>query len=601
MNMLKKVRIKNFKSIKDSGDIEFTDKIYILAGQNESGKSSILEAISTFETEEFDSDTLNFEEENQENRVQEMSVEFIINEKEKDNFITKIISEFNNEFSDNEDGVDLFSNTSILEKITKYTITKKYNHDTEELEVDINDEVLNFIKGSLSKVKREYSEENGEVVEREEYIIDIEENIGKIAQIFFNNSPKIILFNEFADLLPDRILVDDLRNNNSKAKGYNAVRNLEKILNRNFVQISDLESIRRRSVVDMEKENLSRMFSESWRQRIHSNGKLNIVFWIEPKNEDGAAKDYVYFSIETKNNVLLEPRKRSKGMIWFLSMWLELKAKEVLDNMVLLFDEPGQHLHIKAHQDIILLFDELVGHGHQIVYSTHFPSLINTKELNRIGLVVNSDEKGTIIEGLTTSEINTEYKRDALQPIAEAMGLYPVNDFSILRDKNIILEGLSDFYYFSAMKLLLGIKDDFHFIPGVGIKGEHAYPLILFSIGYGLDWLLIMDKGENSENTFNFLKEKLFDNDADEVEKKITFINDDEVENMFTLKDFKLVDDKIKIDTTKRPIDAVRNRKMIFSRKFYQLVVDKKIKEKDLSKKSIENFRNIFKWIKENI
>ena len=47
---LKKFRIKNFKSIADSGDCYLTDTITILAGKNESGKTSILEALEDFDT-----------------------------------------------------------------------------------------------------------------------------------------------------------------------------------------------------------------------------------------------------------------------------------------------------------------------------------------------------------------------------------------------------------------------------------------------------------------------------------------------------------------------------------------------------------------------
>ena len=48
---LKKFRIKNFKSITDSGDCYLTDTITILAGKNESGKTSILEALEDFDTD----------------------------------------------------------------------------------------------------------------------------------------------------------------------------------------------------------------------------------------------------------------------------------------------------------------------------------------------------------------------------------------------------------------------------------------------------------------------------------------------------------------------------------------------------------------------
>ncbi len=49
---LKKFRIKNYKSIADSGDCYLTDTVTIFAGKNESGKTSILEALEDFDTDE---------------------------------------------------------------------------------------------------------------------------------------------------------------------------------------------------------------------------------------------------------------------------------------------------------------------------------------------------------------------------------------------------------------------------------------------------------------------------------------------------------------------------------------------------------------------
>ena len=44
MNIFK-IKIKNYKSIKDSGEVEIDDKIMAFIGQNNAGKSAILDAI----------------------------------------------------------------------------------------------------------------------------------------------------------------------------------------------------------------------------------------------------------------------------------------------------------------------------------------------------------------------------------------------------------------------------------------------------------------------------------------------------------------------------------------------------------------------------
>jgi len=48
---LKKFRIKNYKSIKDSDWCWLASDVTTLAGKNESGKSGILEALRDFDTD----------------------------------------------------------------------------------------------------------------------------------------------------------------------------------------------------------------------------------------------------------------------------------------------------------------------------------------------------------------------------------------------------------------------------------------------------------------------------------------------------------------------------------------------------------------------
>src|SRR3989344_3074391 len=51
---LKSFKIKNYKSIQDTGEVKLdTGRIAIFAGQNESGKSAMLEALNAFEQASF--------------------------------------------------------------------------------------------------------------------------------------------------------------------------------------------------------------------------------------------------------------------------------------------------------------------------------------------------------------------------------------------------------------------------------------------------------------------------------------------------------------------------------------------------------------------
>jgi predicted ATPase len=589
--MIKTTNIKNFKSIKDSGKISFTDKIFVLAGQNESGKSSILEALSAYENEKFERDTLNFEEEQSGNLQQEVSCVYTIENKD---FFDELIEIIKEEFSIKEE--DFFVKSK-LKTITEYTITKIFDHTDNTLSVSIDSPAFSLLRASLKTKGLVETTETGEEVKTKPQIFDIDEKQNEIAKIFFRVSPQIILFNTFSDLLPDKILISDLEKKNTKAEGYNAVKNLEGLLDKDFVSISKLQRTHKSSTTSIEVENLSSKFQKAWKQRIYDDGDLKIGFEIENENVAGQAIPTVFFSIQTKDNVLLEPRKRSKGMIWFLSAWLDLKAREDGISLVILYDEPGLYLHVKAHKDILGLFNELIKKGHQVVYSTHSPSLIDTSSLYNIGLVLNTKEIGTIVEGLTTSKINTDYKQDALQPVAEAMGLEPLKDFSVLSKKNVLLEGLSDFWYFQAMAKILGKTMEYKFVPGIGIKGNHIYHLISFCIGYGLGWVLVMDNGVNPQNTRNNLQKDIFDDDISQTNEKIKLVPVSEIEDMFSIDDLRLVDNKIKNTENKKPSAIIGHRKIVFARDFARKSANGEITKVNLTKTTVKNFEEIFDWI----
>ena len=591
--MIKKVIIKNYKSIKDSGDISFSENIFVLAGQNESGKSSILEALSAYENEDFERDSLNFEEEKSGNLIQEISCTYSVDNTEE--FVDSLIEKVRKSFSISQE--DNFMDKGRLKSIKEYSVTKKYSHETNTLEIELVGSVFGIVLSSIKNKEIIETNEEGKEVKNKIPWVDLSEKEESIAKSFFSISPEIILFNSVSDLLPDKIKVSDLESKNTEAEGYNAVRNLEELLDKDFVSVSKMTNNHQTSITSTNEKKLSIKFQKAWKQRIYSEGDLYIKFQINNENVEGQAIPTIFFYIETKDDVFLEPRKRSKGMIWFLSSWLELKSMEDGRERIVLYDEPGQHLHIKAHGDILDVFDELVKKGHQIIYSTHSPSLINTELLHNIGLVINTKEKGTIVEGLTTSKLDTINKQEALQPISEAMGLEPFKDFSVLSRKNVLLEGLSDFWYFKSMAKILENDIDYKFVPGIGIKGNHIYNLISFCIGYSLDWLLIMDNGENPKTTREDIKQKVFNSNEVEANKKIKLLSKSEIENLFTVKDISLIDKKIKKNDSRKPSTIVGKRKILFARDFASKVERQEIKKSDLSNEAIKNFEDIFRWI----
>lgn len=599
--ILKNFEIKNFNSIIDSGIVEITDSLFTIAGQNESGKSSFLEALQSYEDGVFDVETLNFLKEQNGEKIQHVSCTYLVDEV----FWNLFQTEFKNEYELQDENI--FNVKQIANKIKEIKITKEYDHDNNKLSINTNYTSFNIIKDNVLKIKNKKTDAEGNVIsEDEEPVINIDSEVEmeKIAEILFSIMPRIILFNDFSDILPDKILISDLENNNKDAKGYNAVRNFEKLLSKDLISLAGSNQGQKTSQISSEVNTLSADFQKAWSQKIHGENEVKIKFDIANENIEGKAVNTVFFYIETKDNVLLPPRKRSKGMIWFVSAWLDLMARVKNDDdikLVILYDEPGQHLHIKAHKDMLSVFNNLVKKGNQVLFSTHSPSLIDTDKLNSIGLVINDNKKGSYIEGIF-SKLKTDNQQDALQPISEAMGMEPLKDFGLIKRNNVLVEGLSDFYYLTAMKNILNINDDFGIIPLLGIKGAKINNLLSLCVGYNLNWVCIFDGGDIPKDIKKEIQEKVFNDDSTETDKHVYLHKQKEIEDIFEKKDLRLVDSSIKLNDTRSNISIIgKDNKILFSKNFLTKVNNKEIKDSDLSKNCKQQFEEFFTFIKNNL
>lgn len=596
--MISIIKIKNFKSIIDL-EIEIDGLKTILVGQNEAGKSSILEALEAFELGEFDLDNINYECENKGDFKQEISIEYLKSKEEIADFNRDIAADiqivFNQADTNSQLSRMIFSKDQ-LAKIEKFELTRifEFQNGVENQYMQLDSATLNKIIGATaSQILESPDGKNAIDFDVKETIMS-QDVSNELAETFHAYCPEIVFFNDFSDILPDKIEIANIYDN-SKVEGKKAVKNIEKILGKSFKDLSNQKVRIKRTNTERASNDISVEFLNDWNQKIDDNNQLKIEFDIE---KDSVGVDEVHFFIETKEGVKLEPRKRSQGLRWFLSLWLEIKAQSKNSSMILLFDEPGAHLHINAMKDMMCLFDKLTAMGNQIIYSTHLPSMIDLKHIEKLRLVIHDKVKGTIIESVTSNKFNTQNRRDALQPIAQAMGMQPITEFSVLRQKNVIVEGISDMLYFQAMRSILSKNDDYAIVPGIGVKNEKLNSLISFCIGYGLEWLVVLDKGYNPDIFIEQLKKSFSDEESEnENFKSIYTTTHKEIEDLFTLDDMKQLGIHLSSSESKSVSELIGKRKLLFATQFKILVENKKITRKTLSTNTIKNFEIIFNWI----
>lgn len=146
---------------------------------------------------------------------------------------------------------------------------------------------------------------------------------------------------------------------------------------------------------------------------------------------------------------------RSRGFVWFFSFlaWYE-DVKRQGNNVILLLDEPGLSLHGRAQADLLRYFDAELS-GHQLLYTTHSPFMIDPTKFERVRIV--QDLGIDAPEALPKEEDGTKVlanvfdaTEDSLFPLQGALG-YEIQQTLFIGPNSLIVEGVADMLYLKAM------------------------------------------------------------------------------------------------------------------------------------------------------
>lgn len=160
---------------------------------------------------------------------------------------------------------------------------------------------------------------------------------------------------------------------------------------------------------------------------------------------------YLKVVVEDELGVEIELDQRSEGFQWLVSFFVVFfaEAAEKHKNAILLLDEPGLHLHGLKQRDFRETISRLAAKN-QTLYTTHSPFLVGPGELDMVRVVNLTDRKvGTQVHGELSSGDPA-----ALLPLQEALG-YDLAQSLFSQTKNLVLEGLTDYWYVEAVAQLL--------------------------------------------------------------------------------------------------------------------------------------------------
>lgn len=248
-----------------------------------------------------------------------------------------------------------------------------------------------------------------------------------VALAVWRAMPLAVYFDEDTGHLPNQVDIEATQKN-PMGPGAKAAQNFLLIADISLVDL--LKGDRRAIENTLNKANsrISQDFNNFWSQTIGGAGKLSLKCEVDYYSDavpEKAGKPHLVFWI-CNGNTQLYPLQRSRGVRWFVSFYLQLKASEKSKaSRLFLFDEPGANLHSKAQGDVLKLLNTLGKDTSIVAYSTHSPEMLEYEKFYRVHAVQRDgaaeDSPTTIIDAHRLGTASS----DTLSPVFAAMGGRP--------------------------------------------------------------------------------------------------------------------------------------------------------------------------------
>ncbi len=205
----------------------------------------------------------------------------------------------------------------------------------------------------------------------------------------------------------------------------------------------------------------------------------------------------------------IELDQRSAGMQYFFSFYLVflVEARAAHANSILLLDEAGLQLHGTAQAKIVKFLEKL-SKENQLLYSTHSPFMVDGDHLERVRVVYEDPKSGTT----KVSEDVWPKDKDSLFPLQAALG-YALSQSLFFSPRQLVVEGITDYWLLKAMSRLLGrkgkkgLREDVVVTPAGGTT--HMMPLASLLAAHNIEFTTLLDGDEPGKNKGRELREKL--------------------------------------------------------------------------------------------
>lgn len=522
---LKSFRVRRYRNVLDSTDVVVEEDVTTLVGMNESGKSTMLDALyrlnPVYGDEFVERDDYPRWRWKRDGRKEDLSL------------VTPIEATF--ELDD--DDFDALRGALGEGVATSKTVTvgRRYN-GSRWLRVPVDErrflhnvlgghpdaEALQKAHVTVAALKRAFAAEStpppagadateeteedaeaaalaaadAETLSRITSLLGDKEDLGAIARgLVLKRMPKFFRFASYQNL-EGRVEVSTLRTTEDELPGASSkqtARALLRLADTDIDAVTDAEFESRTAELESVSSDLSREMAEYW----STNPELRIRVEIEPEtiqasNGQTSVVRYLNFRVEDRkhdftNNFSL----RSSGYQWFFSFLAAFSEFEDRDDVIILLDEPALTLHAKAQRDFLRFINKRLAPAGQVLYTTHSPFMV--EQIERVRVV---EDRGDEIGSVTSSDA-LEVGEDSAFPLQAALG-YDLSQNLFIGERNLLVEGPADLAFLEVISRRLrdqereGLDDRWRILPAGGASNVPAFVSLL---GRKVSVTVLLDSG----------------------------------------------------------------------------------------------------------
>ena len=321
-----------------------------------------------------------------------------------------------------------------------------------------------------------------------------------VAQAIVRDCPQIFYFDDFKDMVPDKIFVQKTSDRFDPA-WYEIIDGLFYSTNSNFsidrfVGLFNKDNVRSNdadTVIAKVNNVLNQRFTKKWKKLSGVQG----IDQAEIRYEHIAGGGYFKLSIRDKDGTTYTVNERSKGAVWYLGflMKAEFRRKKLRSDTgktIYLIDEPASNLHSTAQTSMLGDFGKMVEDA-SVIYTTHSQHLVSPENLKTTYVVKRSGGKVSCIrwgDYIKGQSANPTY----YQPLVDCLNIVP-SSLDLGWEKGLIVEGPSDRHVLMLMHNVVFRKDATFAIYVAGSAGGMK-ELISINMGWIANFRVLLDADE---------------------------------------------------------------------------------------------------------